>query len=231
MDASEAAWMTDAAIPLVLRAPDDVLFRLPDQTVDAATFVAGARRLADSLPDRPYVLNLCQDRLRFSLSFAAAVLRGQVSLLTSDRSPGRLAGLAATYGDLYALTDAADVPEIGLPQCAVGRLTDAAPTEGVVPAIPADRLAALVFTSGSTGQPVGHRKLWGALATRSIDGGGAIGVQAKAPAAIVALTPPQHSRPRCCCRCMRRPRSGAVPAFIQGTCRRRWRRSRRPACW
>ncbi|HUZ62667.1 MAG TPA: AMP-binding protein, partial [Acetobacteraceae bacterium] len=61
-----------------------------------------------------------------------------------------------------------------------------------VPMIPADRLAAIVFTSGSTGEPVGHRKRWGALAARSRDAGRRFGLTAVQPAAIVGTVPPQH---------------------------------------
>ena len=63
---------------------------------------------------------------------------------------------------------------------------------GRVAEIPADRLAAIVFTSGSTGEPVAHRKLWGALAARSIDAGRRFRLRPGAPAAIIGTVPPQH---------------------------------------
>ena len=49
------------------------------------------------------------------------------------------------------------------------------------PEIAASRLAAVVFTSGSTGEPVAHHKLWGALAERSIDAAACFGMTASSP--------------------------------------------------
>jgi acyl-coenzyme A synthetase/AMP-(fatty) acid ligase len=185
--------MSQAAYPLVGRAAQDVLFRLPTRLVTASGFAAAAAALAAGLPDRTHVVNLCTDRRHFALAFAAAVLRGQVSVMTSDRSPARLADLAARYPGLYALTDAAD--SAALPSHPV-RINDApAPDPAIpmpMPMIPAQQLAALVFTSGSTGEPVAHRKPWGLLATRSMDAGAAFGLRDAAPVSVVAMVPPQH---------------------------------------
>ena len=60
------------------------------------------------------------------------------------------------------------------------------------PAIPAEQLAAIVFTSGSTGVPTPHRKSWGALAERSLAAAAQFGLRAAAPCAVVGTVPPQH---------------------------------------
>src|SRR6185295_6569695 len=52
------------------------------------------------------------------------------------------------------------------------------------PAISAARLAAVVFTSGSTGEPVAHYKSWGALTERSNDAAACFGMTASCPASI-----------------------------------------------
>ena len=143
------------------------------------------------MPDAGHCLNLCQDRYAFAAALAAAALRGQVSLLSSDRSPASLAGLAARFERVIAVTDtpAADVPlrhhVLSLP---------AEPVSGAPPnpLLPADRLVAIVFTSGSTGTPVGYRKTWGALTGRSRAAGLRFGMHAAAPAGIVGTVPPQH---------------------------------------
>ncbi|MBW4092402.1 MAG: acyl-CoA synthetase [Proteobacteria bacterium] len=172
----------------------------------AAVFLAEAVRLAAILPEAKAgpdatagpVLNLCADRYSFALGFAACLLRGRVSLLTGDRSPAWLAGLAERFPGLVALSDrtAAVVPVVPMPIVPISAV--APPPEGcelagvAVPTIPADRLAAIVFTSGSTGEPVGHRKCWGALAARSRDAGRRFGLLAAQPAAVVGTVPPQH---------------------------------------
>ncbi len=174
-------------IPLGDRPADAVLFRLPERDVTAAVFAADVLRLAGAMPAARYAVNLCDGRYEFAVGFAAALLRGQVSLLTSDRSPDRLRGLLGRYPDMVALVDhAAPVP---LPSVAV-----APPGNGhaILPGIDAGQVAALVFTSGSTGQPQAHAKRWGGLVQRSRDAGQAFALQTSSPATIVGTVPPQH---------------------------------------
>ena len=174
-------------IPLSDRPADAILFRLPDRAVTAAEFAADALRLAALLPDAPYAANLCTGRYAFAVGFAAALLRGQVSLLTSDRSPARLEDLQSRFPGAIALVD--DPAPVTLPSVVVPPPGTA---RAAMPGIAADQLAALVFTSGSTGQPLVHAKRWGALAERSRDAGEAFALLADTPAALVATVPPQH---------------------------------------
>ncbi|HET6238907.1 MAG TPA: AMP-binding protein [Acetobacteraceae bacterium] len=60
------------------------------------------------------------------------------------------------------------------------------------PAIPAEQLAAIVFTSGSTGMPTPHRKLWGALAERSQAAAAQFELHEAEPCGVVGTVPPQH---------------------------------------
>ena len=57
------------------------------QAVGVETFLGDATRLAAELPDRRHVLNLCVDRYRFAVGFAAGLLRRQVSLLPPNATP------------------------------------------------------------------------------------------------------------------------------------------------
>jgi len=166
-------------IPLVGRPAGAILFRRPGQDVTAGAFAAAAACLAASLPATGPAINVCMDRYAFALAFAAACLRGHASVLTSDASPGRLAALRAQYPDGYTVDDA----RTWLTEC---RSAD------IIPSIPADQPAAIVFTSGSTGAPVGHCKTWGALAERSIDAAAAFGLDPAHPATLVGTVPPQH---------------------------------------
>lgn len=176
-----------AMVKLTTRPDAAVLFRRPGGVVTAAEFVAAARGMAARMPPGGHLINLCRDRYHFAVGFAAAVLAGRVSLMTADTSPARLAELAAQFPDALVLADdAAAAP--GLPHL----LIDLTPDAGPVPAIPADRPAAIVFTSGSTGTPVGHHKVWGSLAQRNAAGGVAFGMRAEAPAEILGTVPPQH---------------------------------------
>ncbi len=182
--------MTGDATPgvaLTDRPHGSVLFRLPGRDVTAGRFAADALRLAAMLPVASHAVNLCAGRYAFAVAFAAALLRGQPSLLTSDRSPHRLAALAAAFPDAVALTDTnapCPMPWIGVPP--------PGEEEAASPVIDADQPAAIVFTSGSTGEPVPHAKSWGALAARSRDAGLAFAFDADAPSTVVATVPPQH---------------------------------------
>ena len=188
-----------AYVRLIDRPADAVLFRRADLPITAADLLRHARSLADDLPSGRSVLNFCRDRYAFTVTFLAALLRGQVCLLTGERAPEPLSGLAADHAGCVVVTD--DRRLALLPDLSAHRLTlsaEHAPLSGRsdacdgMPVIPADRLAAIVFTSGSTGVPVGHRKLWGALVQRSRAAAVQFGLGEAAPAEIVGTVPPQH---------------------------------------
>ncbi|MGQ0524050.1 MAG: hypothetical protein ACT4P8_10365 [Betaproteobacteria bacterium] len=71
-----------------------------------ARFLQDVAQLADVLPDRPYILNLCGDRYHFTVGFAAALLRRQISLLPPNHTPDLIGRLHHRYPGLYCLTDA-----------------------------------------------------------------------------------------------------------------------------
>ena len=110
------------------------------------------RRPCQLLPDSPYVINFCTDRYRFAVAWAAAMLRGQMTLLPSSRDAAAVAALLADYPALYVLADdeTDDHPRFTLrpiPHCSIND------GGGRVPAFPPDQIAAVLFTSGSTGRP------------------------------------------------------------------------------
>lgn len=174
--------------PLVSH-PDRVLFTGARSPVTGQDLLRAAWRIVGDLPEAP-VVNLCRDPARFAAVFLATLLRGGVSLLVSDRSPDRLRGLGAEHPGCLAVSDdpgpAGPIPTRHLadPFGDGGRADN--------PTVPAERLAAIVSTSGSTGVPVAHRKPWGALAARSLAAGSQLGLDAARPASILGTVPPQH---------------------------------------
>src|SRR6476646_8818353 len=137
-----------ASFRLACRMADDTVFRLKDRTISAARFLAMARQLAGELPSGEHVINLCQDRLHFTVALAAAVLRGQVSLLTGDRTPDRLDAVVERFPGLYSLSDD---PAFASPlRHHRVRLQPGAAGADVYEdtVIPSSRIAAIVFTSG-----------------------------------------------------------------------------------
>lgn len=157
--------MSEALALLSHEDPDAVLAWCGGRPVRAAAFLADAQRLAQALPDGAHVLNACQDRYHVAVGFAAAVLRGKVTLLPSTRTADAVRRLREQLPDLFALVDGPselDLPQLRYPE---GRGT-AAPRARrplCMPRIPADRVVAKVCTSGSTGAPLPHDKTWGSL--------------------------------------------------------------------
>jgi acyl-coenzyme A synthetase/AMP-(fatty) acid ligase len=192
---------SDPAYRLVDRPGNAVLFQRGDTEVTAAMFLRDCHGVAATLPDGAHMINLCRDRYAFTVAFAASVLRRHVCLLTGERSDAALTALADAFPGAYIATDEPDpgnrgaVAGGGLPAVVVDPVEDAIPTQGAAPAnpaIPADQLAAIVFTSGSTGVPTPHRKLWGALVERSRAAAEQFGLHATEPCAVVGTVPPQH---------------------------------------
>ena len=170
-----------ADLPLVRHDPDSPFAHRRGEIVRAGEFLAEVSRLAATLPDRRYVINLCTDRFRFAAGFAAALLRGQISLMPPTHTPDAIERLVRDYPDLYCLDDDAAVP----------RATRGArlPT---LPAIPEERIAAIVFTSGSTGDPVPHPKSWGALVATAMAEIERLRIRDFPGMAILGTVPPQH---------------------------------------
>ncbi|HSU05228.1 MAG TPA: AMP-binding protein [Acetobacteraceae bacterium] len=176
-------------LPLLTRAPEAALFRTPRGPITTAAFLGAVRQVAAVLPAAPYVLNLCRDRYRFTVALAAALLRRQVMLLAGDHSHDRLHQLAVEYPGLYSLTDdsaqTSPLPHY-LVQDWVGPDTDQ------VPRFAADQLAAIVFTSGTTGHPSAHHKPWGALVARSIDAARRFHLNRATELGVVGMVPAHH---------------------------------------
>lgn len=164
------------------------------EPLSCARFLADVDALAASLPAREHVLNVCNDRYRFAVGLAAAMRRGQTSLLPPSTHAATIRQLAARFPDLYCLAETPQ-PDIDLPQT-IGddfATTPVVDPASAVPSLPADRTVAHVFTSGSTGAPTLHRKRWGPLVENVRSEAERLGCDGGiAPLAIVATVPAQH---------------------------------------
>jgi acyl-coenzyme A synthetase/AMP-(fatty) acid ligase len=143
--------------------------------------------VAARLPAQKYMLNLCTDRYRFMVGFAAALQRRQISLMPSSDAPAMLQSLLQDYPDLYALTDTAPpaLPCLAYPELPEAGLSD--PLE-----VPDAQPALVLFTSGSTGKPKKVEKSWGVLRHSALAAGARLG-RSMAGATIIGTVPHQHS--------------------------------------
>ena len=183
-----------AALPLLQGHGTGAVFAWhAGRAVGVDEFCRDVRRLAATLPERRHVFNRCADRYRFAVGFAAALVRRQVSLLPPNETPDLVGRLVASYPDLYCLSDAPGAPAgletLAFPEIVVGAA--AAPSE--IPAVPAEQLAAILFTSGSTGEQKPFPRTWGSMVRSAAEEIEALGLRALRGMALVGTVPPQHS--------------------------------------
>jgi acyl-coenzyme A synthetase/AMP-(fatty) acid ligase len=164
--------------------------------VTASQFIADAKHLAKDLPDSKHVLNVCADRYQFTVGLAACLMSGRVSLLPSTHTPQVIAQLAAFAPDAFCLTDDPrsdiELPQVYFPDRFPEPVPQGTPACFIVPGIPTTQLAAIVFTSGSTGTPVPYKKTWGLLARCIQNGAPRLGLANGRSHAIVGTVPGQH---------------------------------------
>jgi acyl-coenzyme A synthetase/AMP-(fatty) acid ligase len=159
--------------------------------LSASVFRAQAQRLAQRLPDAGHVVNACADRYCFAVALAAALVRGQVSLLPADLTPHNLRQLRACYPDLYVIGDSRIALE-GIECVRFEPQADPIQGDAPDPAFAPDQPAVIAFTSGSTGKPTPNHKSWGALVRGAAAEAGTLGLLEGPPATLVGTVPPQH---------------------------------------
>ncbi|WP_123060030.1 AMP-binding protein [Roseicella frigidaeris] len=196
----------EATLPLTDRRPDSVICRRDGRAITAGALFAAAAALARRLPAdggaegpaegpaaAPRAINVCAGRDRMLVGFVAALLRGHATLLNADPAPERLRALAERHPGAYVLADAPVAGDPGLPVLQVPAVAPEAAAPGPLPRIPARRVVAIGFTSGSTGAPTEHRKPWEALVAAAQAAAERFGLDdPAAPASLVATVPPQH---------------------------------------
>lgn len=181
-----------AAIPLIFRNdPDSVFAYRGGHPVTITQFLAHVTHLAQALPDKHYILNLCTDRYHFAVGFAAALLRKQTSLLPPNYTPSFVERLGQRYPGMYCLADG-DADFNGIEVVHFLSMPESDGTKLAVPTVPAAQRAAMVFTSGSTGEPVAHPKSWGSLCKGAAAEAEALGIAQNSGMAILGTVPAQH---------------------------------------
>ncbi|KQP11843.1 AMP-binding protein [Pseudorhodoferax sp. Leaf267] len=157
-------------------------------------YLADVQALAARLPDDGAMLNLSGDRYRFAVGLGAAMLRGQPNLMPPNHQRETVARLLNLFPRAYALVDRHET-EVDLPCVAYADALDADHVQAA-PTLPRAALAAHVLTSGSTGLPVPHAKLWGPLVDCTVAGAQRLADHLGLPdltgLSLVATVPPQH---------------------------------------
>jgi len=188
----EVASAPSELLAVLVHAPDETVATRGAACVPAVRFRRDVAALAALLPPRAALVNLCQDRYRFMVGFAAALMRGQVTLMPSANTPGVLRELAGDYPDLYALTDTAlpplsfDLPHLPFPEM----LAEAEAAHLLIPGV---QQAVVLFTSGSTGRPKPVAKTWATLVASARAAGARLNAADFRRGCIIGTVPHQHS--------------------------------------
>jgi len=169
-------------------AADSIVATRAGRLITRDEFLRDIAALAVLLPAHAYIINLCADRYRFAVGFAAALCRRQISLLPPGEAPGVLAAIAADFPDVFVLTDHAPPP--GLPFFSYPEHL-AADVPADIPLIPGLQPALILFTSGSTGRPAPVPKTWSVLVHSALAAGARLGIGAAAT--VIGTVPHQHS--------------------------------------
>jgi 4-coumarate--CoA ligase (photoactive yellow protein activation family) len=154
---------------------------------DAAQLAAYAQAIARQLPAGPLgsrVVLACIDRYRFSAALAGIWLRGYVAELPANGARGTVQELSDRAHSLLHDSE-------GLPGIDVRGLEDPSARAPVPLALPCaeSAIAAIAYTSGSTGQPTPHAKTFVQLLSEPsahVDGFALAGER------IVSAVPPFH---------------------------------------
>ena len=171
--------------------PDDCVAWRGQRTFSLRDFLAAVCEVASRLPSKRYAVNLCKDRYHFLIGFAAALVSRHISLFPTCRATEALRHLNERYPESYILTDHDDLPP-GMPTCRVADGGGASGAAQEIPVIPSERIAAIVFTSGSSGAPRAHAKTWGSLVRGAEALARQFPVDSTIPRVVVGTVPPQH---------------------------------------
>ena len=181
----------DTSPLLAHESPTAVVAYRSGLAIQAHQFLADAVRLADYLPVGRHILNVCVDRYHFTVGLAACLMSGRVTLLPSTHSQEVIRRLKEFAPDVVCLTDESTC-SIDLPQCRMPQFSLDTELSWRIPRIAATQLAAIVFTSGSTGMPLPHKKTWGKLVRCVREGAPRLGLLDGRKHTLVGTVPAQH---------------------------------------
>ena len=150
---------------------------------------ADVARLCGQLPEAGYAVNLCEDRYAFLVGLQAALRRGQVTELPANHAPQTLHAFTQRVGRYFITDRAGQAPDGAV---AIPWQGTATATAGEDSRWDTTNPAATLYTSGSTGTPVGHPKTWEMLQRSAELTGQRLGLARHPPASLVACVPAQH---------------------------------------
>jgi acyl-coenzyme A synthetase/AMP-(fatty) acid ligase len=174
--------------------------------ITASEYLRDVWTLAAALPSGKHCINICQDRYNIAVLIAAVMLRHQVSLFPPNTAALTLEGLKRSHEQTYSVCDAVSSGRFGTAlvfESLISNLTGNRPDKPSWipdypalsnPDFPADQIVGILFTSGSTGDPMPNPRQWGALCKSARAEAQALSVdQFQATPTVIGTVPAQHS--------------------------------------
>jgi len=162
-------------------------------SISALQFLADIENLIARLPELPVMINLCENRYHFLLAFSTALVKQQVMILPPDKTERTITELHATHKNCYIISDKELHYKQGIDQLNINHIDFKKFLKKQsfdIPLIPENQLAAILYTSGSSGNPKPNKKTWGSLVKGAELVSDRFNICSNHH--IVATVPPQH---------------------------------------
>ena len=159
--------------------------------VTCHSFLSHVESLALALPEKSYAINLCNDRYWFLVGFAAALSKGQTTLLPQSRAPSTIEYLHDQYPSCFCLSDFPNLLDF-IPSYFVPQLIQKSLNRANNPLISRDHIGLIAFTSGTTGKPQPCPKSWLSLVSVAQKTSKNLGLRKRNELSILATVPSQH---------------------------------------
>jgi len=137
------------------RQAESPVFVAGEVCATASALASRAGSIAAQLGGTARVVNYCEDRYAFTAVFLAALLKGIPCYLLPGRGDAYLQSIRAAVPDISVVTDS-ELDDVGLPVINIADCETIRGADDSIVSIEAmqadsDRIAAVVFTSGTTG--------------------------------------------------------------------------------
>ena len=173
----------------------DIIAWNEKESISHQQFLTDVMLLVNTLPNKKFAVNLCEERYSFMVAFAAVIVKEQTNLLPQSRVIDNVMAVAEEYQDSYVIAEEfinnLELEQIEAVYQHSENSTCANQVPNTIPMVNSEHIAAIAFTSGSTGKPQPNPKTWGALVA-----GAKMAAQRfdliTSPVHIVATVPPQH---------------------------------------
>ena len=164
-------------------------------------FINHVYALASQLPSstlpssKQHCINLCSNRYLFTVALCAGILKQHINLLPSNKNIATQKRLSERYADCYVIHNgdceiAPELTEVNIADCT--ELATEPTSSFGIPQIDLNTVAAISFTSGSTGDAKPNIKTWRTLLESTLINSHYMIPKLDTTQHLVATVPAQH---------------------------------------